>query len=471
MIETPARPSSVDATERVDHQSRPAWTTRQLRHVTDLIVSNVDKLTAEGELPVRLCNYVDVYKNERITDRLSFMTATATPDEVQRFRLRRGDVVITKDSESWTDIAVPTLVEYEAPDLVCGYHLAILRTDPAVLDGAFLLRALQSKDAQAQFHARATGITRYGLAQPDIKSVRIPVPPLDEQRLIARYLDHHGGKVNAFIRAKRRLIDLLNEQRQAAIHQAVTRGLDPTVPLKPSGIDWLGDIPAHWRVCRSRYLFSEVDDRSKSGQEAHLSMSQKRGLVLSSEIQEHRLVSETYIGAKVVQPQDLVLNRLKAHLGVFALSSHHGLVSPDYTVLRPRVPLSGQFYEAVYRTPACRVELRRRIKGIVEGLWRLYTDDFGSISVPEPPFDEQVAIMGELSVSLAALDSTLARTNRSIELVREHQTRLIAEVVSGKLDVRQAATDLPFEIDDANDPAVVEEIVLVDEEIADDVEV
>lgn len=103
------------------------WEVARLRHAVDMRVSNVDKHTKEGDEPVRLCNYVDVYKNERITGGLPFMQATASTDEVERFRLQPDDVLITKDSESWNDIGVPAFVETSAHDLVCGYHLALLR--------------------------------------------------------------------------------------------------------------------------------------------------------------------------------------------------------------------------------------------------------------------------------------------------------------------------------------------------------
>ena len=121
------------------------WEVRRQRNVVEMRVSNIDKHLKEGEtLPVRLCNYVDVYKNERITDWISFMRATATPGEIERFRLQVGDVLITKDLEAWSDIGVPALVEYTASDLVCGYHLALLRPRRGVLDGSYLLSALQS---------------------------------------------------------------------------------------------------------------------------------------------------------------------------------------------------------------------------------------------------------------------------------------------------------------------------------------
>ena len=146
------------------------WKIMRQRNVVDMLVSNIDKHTVEGQVPVRLCNYVDVYKNERITDRLAFMRATASPDEVKRFRLQVGDVIITKDSEMWNDIGVPALVEYAAPDLVCGYHLAILRPRRGIIHGSYLLRALQSQGVASQYYVSANGVTRYGLSHDAIKS-------------------------------------------------------------------------------------------------------------------------------------------------------------------------------------------------------------------------------------------------------------------------------------------------------------
>ncbi len=421
------------------------WATNRLRHTCRMLVSNVDKHSKANETPVRLCNYVDVYKNERIHPKLKFMAATASADESNRFRIRIGDVLITKDSEAWNDIGVPALVECEAPDLLCGYHLAVLRPRVGVLTGGYLHRALQCQPIAAQFHVEAHGVTRYGLSHGAIQGVAIPLPPPAEQAAIVRFLDWANGRLERAIRAKRKVIALLGEQKQAIIHRAVTRGLDPSVPLKPSGIPWLGDIPQHWEVLRSKYVYREVDLRSATGGETHLSMSQKLGLIPSSKIEIRRLISDSYVGAKLCECGDLVLNRLKAHLGVFALANERGLVSPDYTVLRPARELEARFFEAVYRTPACRVELRQRAKGIVQGFWRLYTDDFYDIAVPVPPVEEQTRIMAQLDIDLSGVHTAISRLEREIELLREYRTRLVADVVTGKLDVREAAFQLPDE--------------------------
>ena len=251
---TACRPSGVPCLGDV-----PAhWDVRRLRTVADMRVSNVDKHVSEGELPVRLCNYVDVYKNDHITHEIAFMRATASTDEVERFRLKRGDVLITKDSETWDDIGVPALVTESADDLVCGYHLALLRPSKEIL-GAYLARALQTGGVARQFHVRANGVTRYGLTQAGIQSVQVPLPPPDEQAAIVGYLDADDQRIRAYVSAKERLIALLEEERQAVIHRAVTQGLDPNVELKPSGVEWLGDVPEHWGVTPVKRAFRSID--------------------------------------------------------------------------------------------------------------------------------------------------------------------------------------------------------------------
>lgn len=153
------------------------WAVRRLRNLVDVRVSNVDKHTKDDEETVRLCNYVDVYKNDYIRPSMGLMRATATRDEVERFRLTVGDVLITKDSEAWDDIGVPALVRETATDLISGYHLALLRPFSTHLSGEYLLRALQSTAAQYQFHVEANGVTRYGLSHAAIKSVWLSAPP------------------------------------------------------------------------------------------------------------------------------------------------------------------------------------------------------------------------------------------------------------------------------------------------------
>jgi type I restriction enzyme S subunit len=230
------------------------WEVHRLKNRASVTFSSVDKHSMDGETPVSLCNYVDVYKNDFITPGMEFMRATASRSEASRFALREGDVLITKDSESWNDIAVSAYVSTTMPNVLCGYHLALIRPDQKELDSKFLFRAFQAKAVNYQFQVAANGITRYGISKNSIDNSLFPLPPLPEQHAIAAFLDRETARLDALIARKERLIELLGEKRAALISQAVTRGLDPTVPLKDSGVPWLGQIPAHWKVKRIRAI-------------------------------------------------------------------------------------------------------------------------------------------------------------------------------------------------------------------------
>jgi len=443
------------------------WSVNRLRHTCEMLVSNVDKHTRPNELPVLLCNYVDVYKNERIHPRLRFMHATASKDEVSRFCLRHGDVVITKDSEDWKDIGVPALVEHEAPDFVCGYHLAILRPRPTFVSGAFLLRILQCHLVAAQFHVEAHGVTRYGLGHGAIKDVSIPIPPPDEQAAIVRFLDHANRKIDGFIRAKRKLIGLLNEQKQAIIHRAVTRGLDPDVPLKPSGIPWLGDIPKHWDVLRAKYVFRETDEHSTTGNEEQLSVSHLTGVTPRSQKNVTMFKAESYVGHKICRPGDLAVNTMWAWMAALGISKHMGIISPAYAVYRQRKSehLLSDFADHLLRIAPYKLNYLSRSTGLRASRLRLYPDEFFKIPIIIPPKDEQQQIVESITVETAALNTAIARTEREIALMQEYRTRLTADLVTGKLDVREAAAKLPEVAAEPNAETALEENEIEEGEI------
>lgn len=202
------------------------WEVRRLRSITEMRVSNVDKHTTEDEQPVRLCNYVDVYKNEHISSSINFMKATATKDEIKRFQLKCGDVLITKDSEEWDDIGVPAIVDNIDEDVLCGYHLALLRPFSDIVTSAYLLRALQSTSVTYQFHISANGVTRYGLSHGSIKAVWLPLPPHHEQTTIVEYLDYQIAKIDSSIASDKKIIELLEEYRTRLIADVVTGKAD-----------------------------------------------------------------------------------------------------------------------------------------------------------------------------------------------------------------------------------------------------
>jgi type I restriction enzyme S subunit len=202
------------------------WELRRLKYIASVQFSNVDKNTVEREEPIRLCNYIDVYKNEFIKNDFEFMQATATRAEIGKFTLKQGDVIITKDSESWTDIAVPAYVADQLQGVLCGYHLAQIRAKSRILDGKYLFRAFASKSINHQFQVASTGITRYGLGNYWLENGLLVLPPLPEQRAIAAFLDRETARIDALIEKAEKSIELLREYRIALISAAVTGKID-----------------------------------------------------------------------------------------------------------------------------------------------------------------------------------------------------------------------------------------------------
>ena len=198
------------------------WEVRRLKDLADIQNSNVDKKTHQGELPIRLCNYVDVYKNDFIDSSLDFMEATATKEEIRKFRIAKGDVFITKDSETCDDIAIAALARESFENVICGYHLAMIRVKKKTFMGDYLFRLFQSDKYGFRFVVSAKGITRVGLGQSSISDALTPIPPLPEQKTIAHYLDTKTAQIDQIIQTINTQIEKLKELRKTLINDVVT---------------------------------------------------------------------------------------------------------------------------------------------------------------------------------------------------------------------------------------------------------
>ena len=197
------------------------WEVKRLRYLANCFPSNIDKHSKVNEKEVRLCNYTDVYKNDYITNDMELMIATASDEQIAKFTLKKGDVVITKDSETANDIAVPAYVKENLTDVVCGYHLAVIRPN-SLVKGIYLFRAFQSKLFNIQFEVCSNGITRVGLGNSDLKKGLFLVPPIDEQVVIAKHIEILLQKTASSISLKEKEIEKLKEYKASLINSAVT---------------------------------------------------------------------------------------------------------------------------------------------------------------------------------------------------------------------------------------------------------
>lgn len=401
------------------------WRTVPIKAACYYTVSNVDKHSLEDEIPVRLCNYTDVYKNDRVSPDLELMSATATKDEIDKFRLEVGDVVITKDSESWDDIAIAAYVEGTAEDFVCGYHLAFMRPKSGLLDGRFLFRCVQSRPVALQLELEATGVTRYGLPKGAIGNALIPLPTLETQRLIADYLDRETTRIDALVTEKEKMLALLEEKRAALISRAITRGLDESAPLKPSGLDWLGDIPAHWETKKLKHVAS-----LKSGETITADSISDTGDYPVYGGNGFRGFTSEY-----------------THVGDYVLIGRQGALCGNINYA------SGQFWASEHAVVAT-IKLDDDVFWLGELLRFMNLNQYSqsaaqpgisvevveNLKIPVPPVTEQVQIAAYMKKESDFIEAIREEVSKTTALLKERRAALITAAVTGQIateDVKQ----------------------------------
>ena len=259
-----------------------------------------------------------------------------------------------------------------------------------------------------------------------------------KQSLIANFLDQKTAQIDAAIAIKEQQIELLKERKQIIIQQAVTQGLDPNVPMKDSGVEWIGQIPEHWEIKRLKYVLKERNERSRTGEEPLLMVSQIHGLVVRSDYHSKAEVAASNIDNKIVYKNDLVFNKLKAHLGVFFKSNidFQGLVSPDYAVYKcDKYIVDSKYLELLFRHPSYIAQFIIRATGIVEGLIRLYTGDLFDLPIPVASKKEQTEILMFLEEHSKDFDRAIGLQQQQIQKLKEYKTTLINSAVTGKIKI------------------------------------
>ncbi len=364
--------------------------------------------------------------------------------------------------------------------IITSAYLA-LRTSTGV-NPEFGFQFLNVWDSSKAIYGYGSGL-RQNLDFSHFKRMPVAVPPLPEQAAIVRFLDWTNGRLERAIRAKKKIIALLNEQKQAIIHRAVTCGLDPSVKLKPSGIPWLGEIPEHWEVLPlGRVLKERIEKNDPIKTDNILSLSLHDGVVPYAEKRAGGNKAKDDLTAyRLAYPGDIVVNSMNVVVGSVGLSKYFGAVSPVYYMLRPRATSDAvEFFDAIFHDPA----FQRSLFGLGNGIMyiqsrstgklntirmRIPIEKLNRVDIPRPPSNEQTLIVQGIAAETEATNTAISRLEREIDLLREYRTRLVADVVTGKLDVREAAARLPDEapLDTAVDNTEMsDEVEAGDEEVA-----
>ena len=298
---------------------------------------------------------------------------------------------------------------------------------------------MRSQPFSEEFYRNGKGIvsdlwtTRYS----EMKSILLPVPPRDEQDQIVKYLDWQLSKINKMISAKRKQIELLNEHLRYAVNNAVTKGLR-NEELVNSGVYWIGKIPKSWEVIKIKWLFDEDNKRNDDGTEELLSFSRKKGLIPFSEASEKQPSASDLTKYRVVRPGQLLENRMQAWSGMFICVTRNGCVSPDYSVFNPSSEryVNVKFFEYVFRNPLQVEQFANASRGVGSGFNRLYTPAFGAIYTVYPTREEQDEIVDYLDNIQIKYREAIEKIEEEIECLHDMKNRLIFDVVTGKIDVR-----------------------------------
>ncbi len=260
-------------------------------------------------------------------------------------------------------------------------------------------------------------------------------PPLEEQRAIASFLDDKTDKIDQAVNIKEGQIALLKERKQIIVQEAVTKGLNPDAPMKDSDIDWVGQIPGHWDVKPSRFVLRSVRRFDRDGTEVKLSVTQKRGIVPTDEMQENSTQATSFDEFQICHEGDLILNKYKAHLGVFWMSPYRGIITNNYTVFKPLMGVVSKYYETLFHTAPYISMFRTSVYGVTEGMMPLYTSDFYALPALCPPESEQIEILKWIDLKATELDEAIELKQRQIEALKEYKATLINAAVTGKIKV------------------------------------
>lgn len=417
------------------------YTTIRLERVTDKIGSGktpeggADAYVPDGVMFIRSQNVH--FEGLRLDD-VVFIDDD-TDGAMASTRVRPGDVLLNITGASLGRV---TIAPANIGRANVNQHVCIVRPSGKVVP-RFVMWCLQSQVIQERIIELQVGGNRDGLTFEQVGDFEIPHPSLANQRAIADFLDPEMDRIDALVAKKRRLIELLDEQKAGIASEALLSG-PPKTGAGPGACQ--GTFPRHWQLIPFRWLFREVDERSETGAEELLSVSQTRGVIPQSELGDRHQYADSYIGYKLCRAGDLIVNRMWVYYGALGVAPVDGMVSPDYAVYRATSPTPGaQFVAEVLRTPAFVGEMTRRVRGIGVAFQgtvrkpRLHSRDLGQINIPVPPRSEVRSILETLAESRSRSNELIVAEERMIDLLDERRQALITAAVTGQLDISEAA--------------------------------
>lgn len=358
-------------------------------------------------------------------------TAAKSNDGDNRKLVLKGDFVINSRSDRKGSSGVSNLDG--------SVSLINIVLEPRDIDPKYIHYLLKSNDFVEEYYRNGRGIvadlwtTRYS----EMRNILIPIPPKEEQEAIANVLDNKVVKINKLIKAKNKQIQLLKEQKQAIVNNAVTKGLKPNVKMKPSGVEWLGDIPDTWTIIPLRQLLSPVSVKNRPDLPL-LSVVREKGVIvrdIENREENHNFIPDDLSGYKVVKNGQFAMNKMKAWQGSYGVSKYDGIVSPAYYIFDLDFDNIDYFHYAI-RSKVYVNFFAQASDGIRVGQWDLSLQKMKEIPFIIPTKEEQREIVEYIPKIFESIEKAIEDIEQEIRLVEEYKTTLISNIVTGKLDVR-----------------------------------
>jgi len=423
------------------------WRITQLGRLGAFAASGIDKNTIEGELLIKMVNYLDIYKSTtKILDgSINYMDTSCPTWKAKKYSLLRGDILFTPSSETADEIAFSAVVVEDMPDTVYSYHLIRFRPNNHFLIAVNFSKYICNNNfVLSQFTTACKGTTRQILTREDFKRVVVVIPSKEEQEYITNFLDREMAKIDMLIEKKERLIELLQEKRSALITQAVTKGLDPAIPMKDSGVEWLGKIPAHWNVRRLRFLVSLNDETLSEKADPQFEMiyvdiggvDRYQGIF---ERAEYLFEAAPSRARRIVRDGDVIISTVRTYLrAITRIKSPENnlIVSTGFAVIRPSSSLNSEFAAYALQATYFVESIVANSTGV--SYPAIDTSKVSNFSIAFPELLEQQQIAAFLDRETAKIDALVNKIREAINSLKEYRTALISAAVTGKIDVRES---------------------------------
>ena len=408
------------------------WRRIRLGDIAEIAFSGVDKRILPDEIPVRLCNYTDVFYNRRITADLEFIDGTASKAECDRWSLKQGHVLFTKDSETPDEIGVPSVVTEDMPGVLCGYHLGVAQPSQEIVDGSFLAAALSSTACRKQFSRAANGVTRFGLTLDSTRSISICLPPLFEQRAISSILNSMDDAIQ-HTQAVASATEIL---RDALIHELLTRGI-PGCHSEWQNVAGVGQIPDEWEAVRLGDV-AEINpkrphlDVPPEYPVTFLPMAAVAENAAGIVERDLRMFRDIATGYTYFEENDVLFSKITPclqngkHALATGLAGHFGFGTTEFHVVRAGAKLEPRHLFRVLTRPANIEKCVRNFSGTA-GQQRVHPEILKALPVLLPPLLEQRAI----STVLDSVDKQIEQIRNERRALESARTALADTLLTG----------------------------------------